>query len=519
MAWRRWFLGDAMAQLTITPAILWLFVGWRNVKMLGRSRLIEAGITLLGLMLLAYFSVQENNPVSPAGSFFFLPFFLTTWFAVRFGMLGASAAVAVVSFFVTASAIYGYGPFANQSPEHTAFSLQVFLVPRALTVYFIALSVEQLERARAFLSESEQRFRALANDAPVLIWRSGPDKLCNFVNQGWLEFTGRTLEQEMGSGWVENLHPDDREHCLHIYETAFDARQPSSWEFRVRGRDGDYHWILSRGVPHFGADGEFEGYIGSALDISDHKKVQELSNVLTHMQRVAAIGELSAAITHEVRQPLAAILLNMRAAEKLLEVPNPPNIDIRAIVTDIKASVARANDVIDRTKNFFRKQKTEKQPMDINTAISQVVQLTASEAKQRLITVRSDLAGDLPPVLADHVQMQQVLINLIVNGMDAMGKIPISARLLTVRSRRHDAHSVEITVSDRGPGLSPEIREHVFDTFFSTKETGTGIGLSIARSIVTAHEGRIWVENNQGGGAAFHVTLPLAVNAAATVAA
>jgi PAS domain S-box-containing protein len=370
--------------------------------------------------------------------------------------------------------------------------------------------MRQPERAHACLSESEQRFRAMADDAPMPIWQSGRDKLCDFFNQGWLDFTGRTMAQEMGNGWAEGVHPQDLEHCLRVYESSFDARQSFEMEYRLRHRDGKYRWVLDRGMPRFGPDGAFEGYIGSALDISNHKKVEELNNALTHMQRVAAIGELSAFITHDIRQPLAAILLNLRAAETLLEVSHPPNNDIRAIVTDVMASVSWANDVIDRTTKFYRKQKTEKHSLDINTTISQMIQLSASEAIRRSVILRQELAADLPPVMADPVQMQQVLINLIINGMDAMTGIPESARHLTVRSRRHDADSVEITVADRGCGISPEVRPHIFDTFFTTKETGAGIGLSIAQSIVVAHEGHIWAEDNQGGGARFHVTLPVA---------
>jgi signal transduction histidine kinase len=249
------------------------------------------------------------------------------------------------------------------------------------------------------------------------------------------------------------------------------------------------------------------------------QKAAYLRDALTHNQRMAAVGELSAAVTHEVRQPLAAILLNMRAAEKLLEIPNPPNRDIHDIVTDIKASVMRAQDVIDRTKNFYRQQKTEKQAVDINAAISQVMQLTASEAKRRFVKLREELADGLQPVLVEPMQLQQVLINLIVNAMDAMRNIPNAARLLTISSRRLGADTVEITIADCGPGINPDMRVRVFESFFSTKETGTGIGLSIARSIVIAHEGQIWVDDNPGGGACFHVTLPFAKEAVANQAA
>src|SRR5262249_45630504 len=156
--------------------------------------------------------------------------------------------------------------------------------------------------------------RSMADTAPALLCMTGPDKLATFVNLGWLKFTGRTLEQQLGSGWLEGVHPDDLEHCLESWSSAFDARRPVEVEYRMRRYDGEYRWIVDKGNPRFGKNGEFLGYVGSALDITERKLAEEKTRALAHVQRLAVMGELTAAVAHELRQPSAAIMSNAEAA-------------------------------------------------------------------------------------------------------------------------------------------------------------------------------------------------------------
>src|SRR5215471_5014979 len=365
-----------------------------------------------------------------------------------------------------------------------------------------------LVRHEYSLQESEQRFRAMANSAPALLWMTGPDKLCTFVNQSWLEFRGRTLKQELGNGWTDGVHPDDVQHCLEIYHSAFDARRPFEMEYRIKRYDGEYRWVLDVGRARVSGNGEFLGYVGSVLDITDRKAAEERNRALAHVQRLAIMGELTAAVAHELRQPSTAIMSNAEAALALLERGEPPLKEIHEIVTDIKRANLRANEVLGHIQDFVRKRETGRQPLDLNTVVSDVLLLLGGDSQKRRIQIRTELGKNLPPVVANRTHLQQVLFNLIVNAMDAMSNTPQEQRKLMIRtSKPRGAACVEVAVSDSGSGVASGNLPRLFDSFFTTKAEGMGLGLSIARSIVEAHGGRIWADNNSGGGATFHFTV------------
>jgi hypothetical protein len=213
-----------------------------------------------------------------------------------------------------------------------------------VVVSLLGLFAEITERklAEAKIRESEERFRNMANFAPVLIWMAGHDKLCEFFNQGWLAFTGRSLEQEIGNGWVQGVHPDDMHRCLDVYHSAFNARRPFEMEYRLRRHDGEYRWVLDTGAPRFAPDAKFMGYVGTAVDITDKKRAEESNRHLEHLQRLAVMGELTALIAHEMSQPLTAISSNADTAANLLNSANPRLNELGEIITDIRADGARA---------------------------------------------------------------------------------------------------------------------------------------------------------------------------------
>jgi PAS domain S-box-containing protein len=512
LSWVQWFMGDAVTQLVVTPAILyWVFGAPQLLRTLEFKRLAEAAALTAGLVAAAYWAFAGGGSVSIAETRFFVPIIFLFWAALRFGMYGASGAVAILSYFVIASALEGSGPFVGLSPSETAFALQNFVLLRAGPLHLVATLIEQRQGVERSLQESEERFRTMANSAPVLLWMSGPDKLCTFFNQGWLKFTGRTLEQELGNGWTEGVHPDDLRHYLETYETAFAARQPFEIEYRLRRHDGEYRWILDAGAPRIALSGEFLGYIGSALDITDRKGTEESNRALAHVQRLAIIGELTAAIAHELKQPLSAIMSNADAARTLLDTPEPPLDEIRDIVSDIRRADLRADEVLGQVRDFLRKREIRMQPLDINGAVSDVLPLVLGDARKRRVNISTDLAGDLPLVFGNQTQLQQVLINLVVNGMDAMVNTPEGKRHLLIRTSKPNGDArVEVAVSDSGAGVPAGSLPQLFESFFTTRAEGMGLGLSIARSIVESHGGRIWADNNPNGGATFHFTVQTA---------
>jgi two-component system sensor kinase FixL len=478
---------------------------------LGVNRLREAALLTAGLLVASYWCFVDATAISDPSFYAPVPFLF--WAAVRFGMLGATGAVAIITAFITYSALVETGPFANLSPTETAFALQTYLLVRSVPLYLLATSIEQRRNVESSLLESEQRFRSLADSAPVLLWMTGPDKLCTFVNQGWLKLTGRTLEQELGTGWIESLHPDDRQHCLEIWEVAFDAKQPFEVEHRVRRHDGEYRWALLRGIPRLAENGEFLGYIGSVLDITDRKGVEESNRALAHVQRLAIMGELTAAVAPELRQPSAAIMSNAEAALVLLESGEVPSDEVREIVTDIKHANLRANEVLGRIQDFLRKREARIEMIDLNTVVSEVLLLVDGDARKRRIKIFTELSEDLPRVLGNRTQLQQVLINLLINGMDAMSSTLDDRRYLVIETSKPDGDGcVEVAVSDSGSGIASSNMPRLFESFFTTRAEGMGLGLSIARSIVESHGGHIWADNNPEGGATFHFTVETAAN-------
>jgi signal transduction histidine kinase len=233
-----------------------------------------------------------------------------------------------------------------------------------------------------------------------------------------------------------------------------------------------------------------------------------LRTEITHAARLAVAGEITASIAHEVTQPLSAILSNVETAELLLRQPQPNFATISEILSDIKRDDLRANEIVRRLRHLLQKRELQMEPMDLNGLIGNVVTLIRTDTARRNIMVRTDLAANLPPVKVDPVHFQQVLLNLMLNAMNAMAATPPTARCLDIQTRRLDYSSVEVAVVDTGHGMTRDELAKAFESFFTTKEGGMGLGLSIARSIVQAHGGRIWAESNKNAGTTFRFTLP-----------
>jgi PAS domain S-box-containing protein len=273
-SWRISFLSEAIAFFTILPAILgWIdHAGeWRRA---GRKNYVEAVTLLAAMVCLGYLVfVSHWGRNNPALFYFLVPFLL--WSALRFGSAGAGTSASVVAFLSVWGAAHGRGPFTDIDPLHSVLWLQLFLLATAVPFMILATLVEERKHDEWVLRESEKRFRLVADTAPVLIWMSGTDKLCNFFNKGWLDFTGRSIEEERGVGWFSGVHPEDTQRCMEVYSSSFDARVAFEMEYRLRRYDGNYRWVVDYGVPRFETDGDFCGYIGSCVDVTERKSAAE----------------------------------------------------------------------------------------------------------------------------------------------------------------------------------------------------------------------------------------------------
>jgi two-component system sensor kinase FixL len=342
---------------------------------------------------------------------------------------------------------------------------------------------------------------------------SGEDKLCTFLNKTWLDFTGRTPEQDLGNGWAENVHPDDRERCLATYGGAFDAQREFTLEYRLRRHDGEYRWVSDKGVPRRAPDETFLGYIGCADDVTDRKEAELAAQrhraELAHVTRLSTMGELAASLAHELNQPLTAILTNVQTAQHFLAA-EPADLDeVREILRDVVDDDKRASEVIRRLRALVRKEPPALAPLDLSSVIGDVTLLVHSDALLRNSRVSVEVEPGLPPVQGDRIELQQVALNLLVNAFDAMKDRPAHQRQVAVRAALDRARMIKVMVRDYGTGLGADDIERVFQPFYTTKRDGLGMGLAISRTIIEAHGGRLWAENNPDGGATFCFTVPV----------
>src|SRR5262252_623176 len=279
---------NAVSALIIVPLIVtWVTNGVQPLRAASRSRYLEACALFLGLLAVSYVVLYELRARADLALLFLpLPFLL--WAAVRFGALGASTAISIVSFLAIWSASHGHGPFSGGTAQQSALSIEIFLIGVAIPLLFLAALIEERVTGENELRESESRFQIVADAAPVLIWMSGVDKLCTFFNKPWLDFTGRSIEQELGNGWGEGVHQDDFKRCLEVYTSAFDARQPFVMQYRLRRNDGEYRWISDQGVPRYDPQRRFAGYIGSCVDVTELVNKDQALRESEERMRVAA---------------------------------------------------------------------------------------------------------------------------------------------------------------------------------------------------------------------------------------
>lgn len=427
------------------------------------------------------------------------------------------------------------------------------------------IDISNQKRAVLELQVSEERFRRLADSAPVLIWTTTLEARNSYCNRKWLEFTGRTQQQEQGHGWLEAVHPDDRERCLQAYSAAEAGRCEFQLDYRLRRHDGEYRWVHHVGAPKISGSGEFRGFIGSCFDVTDQRlatetlllakeelehhvaertaalreanlqlkdllvaraqaeeRLQQQQNDLAHVSRLSVMGEMAAGLAHELNQPLFAIQNYTAGILRRWSGPADCSPELREIIQLIAQESTRAAVIIRRVREFARKQLGERSHLQLNVVIEEVLQLLGSDLRRQKTEVRLSLADDLPLVPIDQVQIQQVLVNLIRNAMEAMEALPASRRQLSISTFLTSGSSpgtpdeVHCLVQDSGPGIPRDVRQRLFEPFFTTKREGLGMGLSISRSIVEAHGGALQSESpadSLAGGATFHFHIPLAEDA------
>ena len=364
----------------------------------------------------------------------------------------------------------------------------------------VAQRTRELQATIDRLEESEKRFREMADTAPILIWTSAPDRFCTFFNRGWLNFTGRTMNQELGEGWLEGVHPEDGDTCLSTYVSSFAARRSFELEYRLRRADGEYRWVLVRGGPRFTAAGEFTGYIGSATDITDLKRAQETA---LSKEKFQSLAVLTRGIAHDFNNLMSSILAEAEVAEAHLNEATSPREEIQ----QIKTAALRASEVVGELMIYSGEEKAAFERVNLTGLVEEMLELLRVSISKHIV-MRMHLDEHLPEVRGNATQIRQMVMNLIINASQAIGEC---AGVIVVRTSS-DALSefVRLEVTDSGCGISEDERTKIFDPFFTRKPGGHGLGLAVVHGIVSSHGGTISVSSTPGTGSTFEVLLPRA---------
>jgi PAS domain S-box-containing protein len=361
------------------------------------------------------------------------------------------------------------------------------------------------------LQSREDRLRRVIDTIPAHAWSTLPDGAVEFINQRFLEFAGRSRGDLLGWGWGSVVHPDDLGRYVDQWKAAVAAGEPMEGQARVRRADGDYRMLLIRNVPLRDDLGKIVNWYGTAIDIEERYRAEEALRQaqadLARVSRVTAMGELTASLAHEVKQPITAAVTNANTCVRWLARDAPDIAEARAAAMRIVDDGRRAADIISRIRLVFTKGAPQREWVDVNDLIQEMTVLLHGEATRYAISVRTALAPELPQVMGDRVQLQQVLMNLIMNGIDAMKAVEWT-RDLTITSQRADNEHVLVSVTDTGVGLPRQQVDQIFKAFFTTKDHGIGMGLSISRSIVESHGGRLWAADHEPRGASFYLSLP-----------
>jgi len=391
----------------------------------------------------------------------------------------------------------------------------VIVAGEVRSAILIVRDVTEQQRAELALRDSEMRYRLLAENATDVIARHGPSGQWLYVSPATQAVLGYEPEQLIGQNSFDFIHPEDRARVRALLEEMRAQGQPQFATFRVRRADGSYAWLDVAGrSERDAATGELTEIITTARDVTARVESTETLRAreaeLAHLDRLSTMGQMASELAHELNQPLYAIANFADACRALMDQPAPDPQHLRRWLAQISQQARRAGDVLRRISHFVRKGELDRQPLDLNRCIRHVMAMLDFELRRHGVDVELDLRIDLPTVIADELLLEQVLVNLIRNGQEAMADLPAGARKLMVRSFTAGENEVGVIVSDSGSGINDDQFDRLFESYYTTKSQGTGMGLAICRSTIEAHEGRIWAENRVGGGAIFQFTLPAA---------
>jgi PAS domain S-box-containing protein len=481
------FLSDAVAFLTLAPAILGWVEHFRVRPRSTRAYYLEAAVLFTAVFSLSFgMFVGHATHASPAVLYSLVPFLL--WSALRFGSAGAGTSASIVALVSIWGAVHGRGPFIETDPINRVFTLQLFLLFTAVPFMTLAVLVEERKRQEGVLRESEERFRLMADTAPTLIWVSGTDKLCTFFNRGWLNFTGRSMAQELGNGWASGVHVDDLERCLGIYTAAFDSHVDFAMEYRLRRYDREYRWIVDYGVPRFGSNGVFCGYIGSCIDITERKlseiSLHELTGRLIHAQEEER-GRSARELHDDISQGMAFLQIGLEQFEQTM--PTLTSAD-RKQLHNLAEVASEMSTVLHSMSHQLHPAKLDLQ--GLVPAIAGFCREFSNQQGLQVMFLHHDVPGQIPKDVALCLFriVQEALRNIMKHTNSSYAKVELSAH----------GEGIDLCISDSGPGFNPEC-----------VDAKGGLGLISMRERVRLIGGQLTIESQASDGTRVRVCVPL----------
>jgi len=479
------------------------------------GRVLEASLLGVGLFIVGYVAF-ERWPAGPDTSpaLLYAPIPLLIWAALRFGLGGISASMLVITILAIWGTMQERGPFQTQSPSENAVALQLFLLVAATPLMLLAVAIDDERRSKEAWRVSEERMSLAVESAQLGLWEwDAAEDTVWMTDEGRKFFGFASGEPLHYNDLARRIHPDDRAMRAAAIQPALETGGSYDAEYRILLPDGSVRWVTSRGRrPNPAVHLASTRILGVLMDITRQKQAAEEAQlqreVLAHLSRVATFSALSGSIAHELGQPLGSILNNAKAGLRSMSQDAPDLAELRDILTDIVSADRRAGAIIERWRTMLRRGEVALRPVSVNESLDELLRLTRSDLIARGVSVSNLTTGQLPPAMTDRVQLQQVLLNLIVNACDAMASNPPEDRNLTLTTAVAQ-DELHIGVLDCGVGLPNDI-ETLFQPFHTTKDGGLGMGLSICRTLVTAHGGSLWAERRAERGAAFYVALPLA---------
>jgi len=498
VAWRISLLTEALALLTITPAILcWVNVLLEWPRSRRPARYIEVGALLVGLVVLGYFSlVGPSGSSSPAVLYGLVPFLL--WSALRFGIIGTSSSMIIVAFLSMWGVVHERGPFTGRAELEDVWSLQLFLLLAATSFMVLAAVAEDRRQAVRKLQESEKRFRLAANTAPVLIWMSDTDARCDYFNKSWLNFTGRSIEEELGNGWTDGVHPDDVQECVNIYMRSFERRSKFKMEYRLRRHDGVYRWIVDIGVPRFNEDGSFAGYIGVGIDITERKAAEEVLSGVSRRLIQAQEQErrrIARDLHDDIAQRLALYAIQL---EELRNACPESMLELSSHMGDLQKQIVELSMSVQAMSHELHSSKLEY--LGLATTMKSFCIEFAELKKVQIYFQSHNVPSPLTPEIA--LSLFRVLQESLHNASKHSGAKEFYVHLWGTSAALH------LKVKDLGVG---------FDLADASKSAG--LGLTSMRERLRLLNGDLLIDSKPNIGTTIHARVPLTAIADSALAA